>query len=521
MSVLSRGISTLLFAAIFLTACGEDLKKQTIKDKKVETKAASKMQEDPNPDLFLAWNSANNPARMSGNFAYRFESLPTWGYVNHQPWPGSYWPTYLDSINYKWNGAGSVSASRKYQQAFTPGTDIEALVSAAQGADRNWGLPRCYSNSDCAMGSYCAKRSSSLGQCIPSWWGICDGWASAATTEPEPRHSVWYNGVQFHVNDIKALVTYSHMAGMTRIMLADRCNSNPQWTSYDRTGLPAEPACADANPGTFHVVLANMVGIRKESVIQDRNWGYQVWNHPIRSFYTLVNREVSAGEAGQLTGYGTTGGGTGTRTVIAQKSGYFPTAGAWHNIGAYPVAAGEAISVEMTGTGDADLYVKYGSPNNYYYAYDCRPYLPGSNETCNLYRVSSNTTAYVYVHGFKPATNYTVKIIKVSGTGGSTYARNPSAVRFRHIKTAVSYIELVSPAYTQPLTPQINNFTKWDNFEYILELDGAGNIIGGEWIGASKNAHPDFLWIARDRRNTTVSGINYGNVKRLLDLSIQ
>ena len=34
-----------------------------------------------------------------------------------------------------------------------------------------------------------------------------------------------------------------------------------------------------------------------------------------------------------------------------------------------------------------------------------------------------------------------------------------------------------------------------DTYDYVLETGGAGNIIGGEWVGASKIPHPDFLWL--------------------------
>ncbi len=33
-----------------------------------------------------------------------------------------------------------------------------------------------------------------------------------------------------------------------------------------------------------------------------------------------------------------------------------------------------------------------------------------------------------------------------------------------------------------------------DPYEYVLELNAKGEIIGGEWVGSSKEEHPDFLW---------------------------
>ncbi len=33
------------------------------------------------------------------------------------------------------------------------------------------------------------------------------------------------------------------------------------------------------------------------------------------------------------------------------------------------------------------------------------------------------------------------------------------------------------------------------NYDYILEIDEAGNVLGGEWLGASRTNHPDFIWM--------------------------
>ncbi len=31
-------------------------------------------------------------------------------------------------------------------------------------------------------------------------------------------------------------------------------------------------------------------------------------------------------------------------------------------------------------------------------------------------------------------------------------------------------------------------------YDYLLELDAANNVVGGEWLGESRSDHPDFLW---------------------------
>ena len=46
------------------------------------------------------------------------------------------------------------------------------------------------------------------------------------------------------------------------------------------------------------------------------------------------------------------------------------------------------------------------------------------------------------------------------------------------------------------LSTHIDNYTNTDIYEYIVELDADGKVIGGEWIQGSRTDHPDFLWAA-------------------------
>ena len=69
----------------------------------------------------------------------------------------------------------------------------------------------------------------------------------------------------------------------------------------------------------------------------------------------------------------------------------------------------------------------------------------------------------------------------------------------------------------------IDQYTHTDRYDYILEVDSTGKIVGGEWIGASKRQHPDFVWLPIRSNVTTVAGgkISYANVKMIYDLSMQ
>lgn len=75
-----------------------------------------------------------------------------------------------------------------------------------------------------------------------------------------------------------------------------------------------------------------------------------------------------------------------------------------------------------------------------------------------------------------------------------TYAPNPGAAEFVRVRTEIVYTQaLQSEGLEVPCDSSCNQ-----TLEYVVELDGEGHIQGGEWLGASRLEHPDFLWISYD-----------------------
>jgi leucyl aminopeptidase len=72
--------------------------------------------------------------------------------------------------------------------------------------------------------------------------------------------------------------------------------------------------------------------------------------------------------------------------------------------GPYMAKTGTVVSVEMTGTNDADLYVKVGSAPTTS-SYDCRPYKNGSAELCSVSVGDVDAGVYVMVRGYSSATS--------------------------------------------------------------------------------------------------------------------
>ncbi len=467
-----------------------------------------------------AWGSADDPKLFNGSLEYSLAALPMTGQATNTPWAGNYWPVYQDSINHKWAGTTSEAPSTKYGRAFGV-TGVEDGVSRYHGVDAQSTRTACTTDSQCnaQIGESCAKREGQTnGRCIPTWWGICHAWTPAAILLPEPKHEVVYNGVTFKVQDIKALLTLVHDRTESKFV-SMRCESDaeaPNGVEYDKYGRPTGSSidCRNTNPGTYHVLLTNYLGKQGASFAEDRTFDDEVWNQPLRAYRITSQAEVSATEANKLIGVTTTGGTTVDKTGSATK-------GQWAQLGSFPVTAGSQLTVAMTGSGDADLYVKFGAqPTDA--AYDCRPYGEDTNETCNLTVPAGATQAFVAVLGYSEAAAAYKVSITTGGSIPTTYVFNDKAAKLYKVHTDVDYISESSASTDGNLAASINSYTHTDRYDYILEVDAAGKIIGGEWLGASKKSHPDFLWLPIRATSTSVAGgkITFANVKAIYDLSM-
>jgi hypothetical protein len=466
------------------------------------------------------WGERDDPSLFTADLEYGIDALPRTGEVSQIPWAGSYWPVYQDSINVKWDGADSLSPAAKYGAAFGV-EDAEDAVSASNGIDSaNW-RDSCTTSSQCdsAQGETCAMRDGEdSGYCIPTWWGICHAWAPASILEMEPVNPVTRNGVTFEVNDIKALVSIAYNSTDTRFVSL-RCNETDaldeiEYDAYNRP-TDADEECRDTNAGTYHVLLTNYLGLMDQSFVEDRTFDSEVWNQPLRGYRVTEMEEVSAHDALVL-------------LDVIEPSTISSTLqqGEWEEIGTRDVVPGDTFSANMTGTdGDADLYVRFdGTPTST--DYDCRPYSSGSDETCELTVPSeaSQVTVSVYAYSGTPSVEVTLDdSADADSEEADAYLFNPDAERFYSVALEVDYIGESPTSLDGNLSASIDSYTYIDSYRYILEVDGHDEIVGGEWIGESKTAHPDFLWLPIQRNESAEiaeGAIEFANVRDLLDESL-
>lgn len=237
------------------------------------------------------WDSDNDPKNFDANFNYKLAELPTAADLPlaKTPWSSSYWPRMKGGINYRWNTPNPIgyklnSPSRVVVQSMS----IEQL-SKLSPAEKF----------DLAQGFYHYPLSTRVeAQSKPTakdFEGLCDGWTASAIqfAEPAPVEIKNPDGIiiPFGSSDVKALMSYdvsinAKKGVMASVFIGNYCSS--PWGMKLGTSN-----CTDINPGAFHVVLANQIGIKKESFAVDIDPKVETWNQPVYGFEFEVKEKIS------------------------------------------------------------------------------------------------------------------------------------------------------------------------------------------------------------------------------------
>lgn len=274
------------------------------------------------------WNSINNPERFEGEFNYHLADLPMSGTAERESWPSTYWPTYEDSIQTRWQRTGDamrdLSPAEKYDMAFNGWTPTSEWM-ALRPFDRSNPVP----NEDWdpayydGLGPLARHVSQNMGNArdrqlaithngvlpsgtewaVETWWGLCHAWVPAALLEDRPLRPVTYNGVRFEVGDIEALLIAAYNRASAD-MIGGRCNLGSGETTVERDeqGRAIAVECRDSNPGAMHVILTNYLGLRNRGFAFDRTYDYEVWNQPVTGYEITRQEEITVAQANELLG---------------------------------------------------------------------------------------------------------------------------------------------------------------------------------------------------------------------------
>ncbi len=370
------------------------------------------------------WDWRNRPERVTDDLVFDVAALPKEGRAERTVWPSTYWPTYEDSINNRWNGRDELSPAEKYDKAFNGWEPPEGFMDLRPFSryrpkpHEQWD-PEYYEQ----LGPLAKWVSEHMGNKrdrdaalqanglpegdwpVETWWGVCHAWVPASIHEKRPLYPVTYHGVTFYPGDLEALViaAYNHTSAR---MIGGRCNrghGDDYRVERDEYGRVVHNECRDTNPGSLHVILANYLGLRKRAFAEDKTYDYEVWNQPVVAFRVEKMEEITVQKAMDL--------------------------------------------LERT---------------------------------------------------------------------GDTYVYNEDAKKLYDVKVRVTYLSESYPS-TEPV--DVSDYERTDTYTYILEVDDQGKVIGGEYYGASRTDHPDFLWDPERLRRSSIPHLDLEKVRMLLDLS--
>jgi hypothetical protein len=283
------GINLFLFCCctMFFTSC-------SVKEKDLYT-------------LKRAWDYQNHPERMgliSGDYEVDLYSLPLSAQLSNVPWSGDYWPSYHGGISYRWNHTSTSDDDRVYYDLidmnYIKDQDIKQLSPSEKFDILNFDHNYTLTNMERRRTNIISSRGI---EDIPEWFGLCHAWAPATFlfSEPSPVMMTRADGKQvyFGSSDIKALlVHFLHKNPGRSYFVSRRCRvedkklkkqlSLGQITKEEYNDIMNSENCRGINPGSFHIILTNLIGLRDQGFVADVTRGGEVWNQSVFSYKSKI-----------------------------------------------------------------------------------------------------------------------------------------------------------------------------------------------------------------------------------------
>ena len=509
--------STLISASLLmLSACGDPEGDDTTTAEAEVTPDGVSKQVDGKSD---AWNYRNDPKGFRAVLDYNFENMPREGATNVTPWTDTYWPYYQDGINVRWQRYAAIdeaskwkglSPAEKYDLAFNGWKPVDGfkemkpfnttdctfdqeyydnLGPVATWTHKNKGLGRMTDGIDgdrdgvedaeeCAQVNDNGRKDFDGAE---TWWGICHAWAPAALMEEEPLAPVERNGVVFEVSDIKAFLTQQWDRSQS-YMVGGRCEEDE--LERDEHGRVTNSDCRDLNAGSWHVIVTNFIGLNKKGMVIERTTNYQVWNQPLFGYRITEQEEISLQKAHELLKIEQESTGNGTFVYDVEEE----------SMEAKAILA--FVNDADLETLDDDARLDARAAKNIIAARSGADGQIGTSDDVEIETLAElGDVKYVAEKAFGQLLGYAL----ANGYSQYKYLYNLDAERFVKVSMVTDWITEQHPS-TERSDTIIDRYTNHDYYDYILELDAEGKIIGGEWIGDSILNHPDFVWLpVRDR----------------------
>jgi len=496
------------------------------------------------------WNAANNPVTMMAS-AYSFETsyaaLPKSGRPERFPWSDNYWPTYQGGVAHRWNDdksrelslleskstdrvfAGQLDENPELQKKRSevygyapytkeqllamPEAEREATIRSLSPAEKydiyrgdfEYSTVKSERDRTGILQTLRDQPSFSEGKKIETWFGICHSWAPATILFKEPAAiSVQTKDqikVDFGASDIKALL--SHMIDVdntqTRFntFMGQRCNSDISQTNISRLD---KEIFGSLEPTNNELVEQAIEKLFKE---------------------TSIDVAVKMGLVPYILAY--------TDTVeYAQKRFAEVSASLRRYVNSriqddFDAAYNKAPKIlALAGTGALTPAERLAGIQDSVRTSACSDTNAGAFHLVLTNIVGLQKQSFVVdITRDREVWNQAVagyssrEVAELTGDQISPTAA-PGTVKELEIATTFYYTGEMSPAW-EPFgngTQLDRRYHKPLKYQYRLEIDANGRIIGGSWLSESR---PDFLWGAG---NMVFSPV-YADLKRLYYQTIQ
>lgn len=186
-------------------------------------------------------------------------------------------------------------------------------------------------------------------------------------------------------------------------------------------------------------------------------------------------------DAWAAVGVGSGGGGGGTTTLTngVAVTGISASTGTWKHYKITVPAGQSQLKVEQSlGSGDADLYVKFGSqPTSS--SYTCRPYLSGNTETCTQANPSAGDW-YVSIYAYSTYSGVSLKATYTAPASCTTYTGSLAGTgSVAYVPSSSGYTSSISGTHTGKLTGTGVDFDlylqKWNGSSWANVASGTGS----------------------------------------------
>ena len=255
----------------------------------IESRSLSKHQSERSSIIPSEWDGYNEPNLVLGeSYEANFSQIPLAAQLDKEPWSGYYWAKNKAGIAYRWRVEQSFDyETYQKEDVFELSlSDIESLSPAEKY--------------DLLVGNYdwplTIRALSNSSPTEADWTGYCHGWAPASLAYEEPKPIILENEdgirIPFGSSDIKALLTYFRAEVVTsQNFMHDWRAENKVLGSVCGSAMPTDPSCYDTNPGTFHIILGNMIAHRNEGFIMDVESTFEKWNQPVFAYDAQIIAE--------------------------------------------------------------------------------------------------------------------------------------------------------------------------------------------------------------------------------------